>query len=238
MSYYYNGAGQRFELPERPLEPPDVNCPEAEGPKESELAFDAGTHTYWLDGERLPSVTQLIGIYNPDSIQAGDPVELAMEAAAERGSLLHGYIGHRINGGDRDGYGLPGIYAAYADGVDLFLAEHELEPMLVETPLHGKAEGIRFAGTPNFVGLFDGVLCILDWKFVSRVQKTMAGAQLNGYLSLCMCNGVFPDALYCVQFLPQGTYRLYPAGTLADSFFLCLRAYREIHKKHPRGGIA
>ena len=161
-----------------------------------------------------------------------------MEAAAERGTVMHGYIEHRLNGGAREGYELPDGYDAYADGVDLFLAEHELEPMLVEAPLHGEAEGVQFAGTPDFVGLFDGTLCILDWKFVAQVQKTKVGAQLNGYMSLCLCNDIYPDALYCVQFLPDGTYRLYPAGTLADSFYLCLNVYREIHKKHPRGGIA
>lgn len=28
ISYYYNGAGQRFPLPERPLEPPDCRADE------------------------------------------------------------------------------------------------------------------------------------------------------------------------------------------------------------------
>lgn len=32
MSYYYNSAGQRFDLPERPLEPPD--CWGSEEPEE------------------------------------------------------------------------------------------------------------------------------------------------------------------------------------------------------------
>lgn len=36
MSYYYNTAGQRFALPERPLEPPDCwgeNVPEPDDPE-------------------------------------------------------------------------------------------------------------------------------------------------------------------------------------------------------------
>lgn len=243
MSWYYNPAGQRRALYDRPLEPPDcwqegADNEEEENMSEPELTFNAETHAYYLDGERVPSVTQLTGIFGPDPIQEGDPVELTMEAAADRGTTLHGYIEHRLNGGTREEYELPDSYGAYADGVDLFLAEHELEPMLVESPLHGEAEGVRFAGTPDFVGLFDGVLAVLDWKFVAQVQKTKVGAQLNGYMSLCLCNDVFPDALYCVQFLLDGTYRLYPTGTLADSFYLCLSVYREIHKKHPRGGIA
>lgn len=236
MSYYCNAAGQRFELPERPLEPPDCREPEVEQESAPVLTFDPEAHIYRLDGAQLPSVTHLTDIYS--TYVEGPDLELTMEAAAERGSVLHGYIEHRLNGGGREGYELPDAYADHADGVDLFLAEHELEPMLIESPLWGEAEGVRYAGTPDFVGLFDGALCILDWKFVAQVQKTKVGAQLNGYMSLCLCNDIFPDALHCVQFLPDGTYRLYPAGTLADSFYLCLSVYREIHKKHPRGGIA
>ena len=132
MSYYYNGAGQRYELPERPLEPPDCWAPEEQisGPV---LSFDPAAHVYRLDGKQVPSVTQLTSIFGPDSIQEGDSLELTMEAAAERGTVLHGYIEHRLNGGTREEYELPDGYAAYADGVDLFLAEHELDPMFRST---------------------------------------------------------------------------------------------------------
>lgn len=30
MAWYYNGAGQRYELPERPLEPPDCWRPKSQ----------------------------------------------------------------------------------------------------------------------------------------------------------------------------------------------------------------
>lgn len=244
MSFYYNGAGQRFELPERSLEPPDCwrddpNCEDedVDDMSEPELIFDADTHTYTLDGEALPSVTQLTGIYGTISMQEGDPLEQTMEAAAERGTVLHAYLEHRLWGGAREEFELPGAYEDYANGVDLFLSEHAIDPYLIETPLWGELDGVKFAGTPDFVGLFDGVLSVLDWKFVSQVQKTRVGAQLNGYMSLCLNSGWSPEKLFCVQFLPDGTYRLYPAGTLADGFSLCLSVWREIHKKHPRGAI-
>lgn len=40
MCYYYNAAGQRFELPERPLEPPDCRRDEPAEPEEEE--YDRG----------------------------------------------------------------------------------------------------------------------------------------------------------------------------------------------------
>ncbi len=36
MSYYQNGAGQRFDLPEQPLEPPDCWHEESGEPEEDE----------------------------------------------------------------------------------------------------------------------------------------------------------------------------------------------------------
>lgn len=242
--YYHNMAGQRFELPERPLEPPDCwRCEDGYDEEddvmdEPELSFDHDTHTYYLDGRAIPSVTQLTDIYSVLPVQEGDCLELTMEAAAERGTILHAYLEHRLWGGERDSFELPNDLDGHADGVDLFLAEHTLDPYLTETPMWGEADGVRFAGTPDYVGLFDGVLSVLDWKFVSQVQKTKVGAQLSGYLSLCMSGDWFPEKLWCVQFLPDGAYRLYPAGTLADSFYLCLSVWKEKHKKHPRGGIA
>lgn len=204
---------------------------------ENILTFDADTHTYTLDGREIPSVTRLVDIYGTP-VPGDSDLELTFEAAAERGTQLHGYIEHRLGGGSREEFELPDIYAGYADAVDLFLEEHTLEPMLFETAMWGENEDVRFAGTPDCIGVFDGTLSVLDWKFVSQVQKTKVGAQLSGYMSLCLCNDIFPEKLFCVQFLPDGTYRLYPAGTMADSFFLCLQVWKEKNKRHPRGAIA
>ena len=240
--FYYNAVGRRLYLPERSLEPPDfwqdnLNDEEGDDLSQQELTFDADTHTYRLGDEVLPSVTQLTKIYSVASVQEGDPLEQAMEAAAERGTILHAYLEHRLWGGAREEFELPDAYGGYADGVDLFLSEHSIDPYLIETPMWGELDGVKFAGTPDFVGMFDGTLSVLDWKFVSQVQKTRVGAQLNGYMSLCLNSDWSPEKLFCVQFLPDEAYQLYPAGTLADSFSLCLSVWGEIHKKHPRGAI-
>ncbi len=202
----------------------------------AELLFFDESHRYELDGKALPSVTQLTDVFGTYS----EELELTMEAAAERGSVLHGYIEYRLLGGVREDYELPDEWGAYADAVDLFLSEHTMEPMVVETAMWAAPEGYpAFAGTPDYVGDFDGALTVLDWKFVSQVQKTKVGAQLAGYGLLCRQNGVYPDRVACVQFLPDGTYQLYPAGKEGEKdFSLCLDIYQAKIKKHPRGGIA
>lgn len=202
-----------------------------------ELLFNADTHTYTLDGKIIPSVTQLTDIYSTAQIEEDSDLELTFEIAAERGTLLHGYLEYALSNDDPgDGFPLPDAYSGYIDAINLFLAEHELEPMLIEKMLVSEDEFV-FAGTPDYVGLFDGELVILDWKFVSQVQKTKIGAQLNGYKILCENNGIYPEKLYCVQFLAGGQYRLYPVTDYGDPFDLACKVYIYKTIKHPKGGI-
>lgn len=208
---------------------------------ERELIFEPEGHRYLLDGVEIPSVTQLVApLGSQQEVDEGDDMELTIEAAAERGVVLHGYIEHRLKGGCRADYELPDAWMGYADAVDLFLAEHSVVPYLVETALYDlEGDGTAYAGTVDCVADLDNTLTVLDWKFVSQVQKTKVGAQLCGYHFLCVNNDIFPDALACVQFLPDGTYRLYPAGGGGvKDFDLCMELYKAKKKKHPKGGIA
>lgn len=202
-----------------------------------DVTFDESRHAYTVDGAPVPSVTQLVAPLGADYDEPeDDALALSVEAAADRGTTMHAYLAHRLGGGAPEEFELPDAYAPYADAVELFLSEHRIEPYLVEQPL-GAAD---FAGTPDLVADFDGVLSILDYKFVSQIAKSKVGAQLGGYFTLCNENALCPDALRAVQFLPDGTYRLYPAdiGQSLASFHVCKTLYEIKTKKHPRGAIA
>ena len=78
--------------------------------------------------------------------------------AATRGDSIHDLLERRATGApDRE---LEGEARAFASGVDLFLAEHDLEPWHTEVTLFGDG----YAGTADFLGLFDGVPVLLDYK--------------------------------------------------------------------------
>lgn len=200
-----------------------------------DLDFDPETHQYRLGGGSVPSVTQIVAPLGEDFDEPEGDLELTIEAAADRGVTMHAYIAHRLTGGEPEDFELPGEYLPYAEAVELFLAEHSITPLLIETALPGP----DYAGTPDLVAQFDGPIAVLDCKFVSAVAKSKVGAQLGGYQGLCEHNGVFPEALYAVQFLPDGTYRLYPAGEGAAraAFTVCHTMYKLKTKKHPRGRI-
>lgn len=199
-----------------------------------ELLFYPETHTYTLDGKEIPSVTQLIEIYSTAKVEENSDLDLTFESAAERGTLLHGYLEHRLTGGEVEDYEIPDAYSGYVEAIELFLLEHELEPMLIETPMHNRG---YFAGTPDYIGGFDGDTAILDWKFISQIQKTKVGAQLNGYRIMAERNDIYIDKLYCIQFLANGQYRLYPVSDDGETFDWCYKVYQAKNMKHPRGGI-
>ncbi len=199
------------------------------------IEFDEAAHRYTVDGVTVPSVTQLVSPLGGPELTEDDSLELTVEAAADRGVTMHAYLAHRLQDGEREDFELPDAYLPYADAVELFLAEHQIIPLLIETALPGPG----FAGTPDLVCEFDGVSAILDYKFVAQVAKSRVGAQLGGYRALCEHNGIYVDKLFGVQFLPDGAYRIYPADvTQADVAFTVCRTLHEIKtKKHPRGRI-
>ena len=200
------------------------------------VVFDELTHTYRNEaGELFPSVTQLVAPLGDDYDEPDEMMESVLDYATERGITMHAYLAHRLAGGDEDDFELPSAYLSYADAVEKFLAEHSIDPLLIEYPLGGDG----FAGTPDLVCIFDGTEAILDYKFVSSVSKSKVGAQLAGYACLCRSNGIHPEALFAVQFLRDGTYRLYPIGEQAarNAFELCRAVYETKNRKHPRGRI-
>lgn len=90
------------------------------------LDFDEALHQYRIDGVPVPSVTQLVAPLGADIDDLDDNMELTVEAAADRGVTMHAYLAHRLNGGTPGEFELPDIYQDYANGVELFLAEHRI----------------------------------------------------------------------------------------------------------------
>ncbi len=199
------------------------------------LEYDPEKHQYHVDGKLVPSVTQLVAPLGADFDDPDDMLESVLDAATDRGATIHAYIEHRLLGGDPEDFELPSMYLPYADAVELFLAEHSIVPIAIETSMAVQ----DFAGTPDLVCEFDGTDAILDWKVVSQIAKSKVGAQLGGYGVLCCANGLFPEKLYAVQFLKTGEYRLYPVDSVhaGAAFSLCLDVYRLKTKSHPRGRI-
>ena len=199
----------------------------------SELTFVPETHSYFLDGEQIPSVSELIEPYSLINTDEDSMSLRAIIRAADRGTELHSYLECLFN--DEE----PMMYTAYAPyyrAIDKLLDEHVVEPYFTEQMMWAETDGVKFAGTIDCFADFDGVPTLLDWKFVASVQKYKVGAQLNFYRALMEQNGVAPDQMKCIQFLPE-RYRIYTVDTSDGGIHTAIQVYKYKHIKHQKGRI-
>ena len=198
-----------------------------------QVTLDSATHTYTLDdGTKLPSVSEIISPLGPD-FDAIPEMELVIDAAAEPGTVLH-KVFELLLSSETD-VDCPDAYAGYIAAIRLFLAEHTIVPLAVEQPMYSPTMGV--AGTPDLLCEMDDALTLIDYKFVAQMAKTRVKAQLNAYRLMYEEQGVMPDKLLAVQFLPNGLYCLYPVAQDTTEWELCLALHRLKNKKHPKGAI-
>ena len=199
------------------------------------IEFDRETHTYTVDGKVVPCVSEIIAPLGAD-MDEGDELEFAIERAAERGTVFHRVLERHFRGEENITEAeVPSEYEPYMEAVRLFLSEHDIQPLFIETALFCQKHGI--AGTPDLLCIMDGVLTLLDYKFVAQIAKAKVKAQLNAYRLGFEEKDIYPDVMYAIQFLKDGTYRLYPVAFDDSGLELCVALRAEKNKKHPRGRI-
>lgn len=142
------------------------------------VEFDAASHIYSVEGERLPSVTQILqgcGIVD----LSGVPVQ-ALDYAAERGTAVHRFC-EFLDQGEADwaqieGTPLEGYCRAYAQ----FREDTGFSPRLVEHRFSASVHGMRYAGTVDREGDIGGRATVLDLKTGTTEQRSWC-VQLAAY---------------------------------------------------------
>ena len=184
------------------------------------LFFDEG-HKYTLDGEELPSVSQLTRFISREIY--GDVGQFNLDRAAERGTAVHKATELL------DKYGTAEIdedISPYLKAYIAFRKEHKCEWQKIEYATHHPEN--LYAGTLDRVGTVDGKLVVLDIKTSSTIQKPLYTAQLNLYREM------LPDPieqLIILHLRKDGTYKLIDIpidDTLADA---CITMHEALKKK-------
>ena len=184
------------------------------------LFFDEG-HKYTLDGEDLPSVSELTRFISREIY--GDVGQFNLDRAADRGTAVHKATELL------DKYGTAEIdedIAPYLQAYIAFRKEHKCEWQKIEYATHHPDN--LYAGTLDRVGTVDGNLAILDIKTSSTIQKPLYTAKLNLYRKM------LPDPieqLIILHLRKDGTYKLIDIpidDTLADA---CITMHEALKKK-------
>lgn len=145
----------------------------------SALTFDAAAHAYTLDAAPVRSVTGLlrkVGLVNFDKIPP-----TILEAARHRGTTVHQAI-HYYNEQDLDVLEFcrtfPG-YAGYLQSWMRLMDTGRLQTVLCEHRIASRYP--RYAGTLDWLGLFDGQAAILDFA-TGRPEDAAKHLQTAGYV--------------------------------------------------------
>jgi hypothetical protein len=145
------------------------------------LTFDARDHVYRFDGQKIPSVTQIIkgaGLMGDFSDALGD----AMNAAATRGTFVHKAVELDLDG-DLDESSLrPDIL----ESVNVFRtarAELGIKPLRSEFKVFHPV--YRYAGTVDLLATIAGTVYVIDLKNGAlaewhRIQTAMYFMGLDG----------------------------------------------------------
>ena len=184
------------------------------------LFFDEG-HKYTIDGEELPSVSEITRFISREIY--GDVGQFNLDRAADRGTAVHKATELL------DKYGTAEIdedISPYLKAYIAFRKEHKCEWQKIEYATHHPEN--LYAGTLDRVGTVDGKLVVLDIKTSSTIQKPLYTAQLNLYRKM------LPDPieqLVILHLKKDGTYKLIDIpidDTLADA---CITMHEALKKK-------
>lgn len=140
-----------------------------------DLAFDSDSHTYALNGRRVPSVTEVL---EPLQIFDGIPPDV-LEAARIFGS--HVAIACDMhNRGVLDWDSMDAFLASYIRGYLKFLAETSFVILASEERVGSLKFG--YAGTLDLRGIMNRKLWIVDSKSTAVLPRTV-GPQTSAYLA-------------------------------------------------------
>ena len=139
--------------------------------KGRQLDFMEEYHAYFVDGEQVESVTQLLKKIFPDKYS--DIPDHILKQACERGTQVHKAIEAYCKGFD-DGSDEVKDFRFLQKHYGFTVIENEL-PMILDFG------GKTYAGTTDMIFKMDDVLCLADIKTTSELDKNYLGYQLNLY---------------------------------------------------------
>lgn len=158
---------------------PGISAKITKIPVPKELHFAPEKHIYTVNGEQLPSVSQIIRLDDRSESYDGIP-EHVLQKAADRGNKVHAAIEQWIMDGCagdpwHDDPETHDYLMAFNDFVRLgFMQPFQSELLLYHPEL-------RYAGTIDILALVGGKPALIDVKTTSKYLERKCQLQLAGY---------------------------------------------------------
>lgn len=191
----------------------------------AQLLFYDEEHRYELDGEILPSVSEVLRFISREIY--GEITQYKLNNAADRGTRIHKACEVL------DKYGTVEVdaeIAPYIKAYMRFCREHAVKWTEIEKAIYHPS--LKYAGTIDRRGSVDGVTAMVDIKSSYQLHKPLVGAQLNGYDdAYTELKGEVTDKLFALHLKPDATYRLVEMPKDFTLFQSCLNIHNALKKK-------
>jgi hypothetical protein len=165
------------------------------------LTFDPDSHTYTLNGEKVPGITQIIA-----DMGLIDTAWFT-DYSRERGIFVHRIIQWHLSG-ELDEDTVDESLIGYLNAWKRFELDAGFVPTAIEAPL--ASELYRFAGTPDYIGRLNGCEAVIDAK--SGMISPATGLQLAAQEILAGR----PLKRFALQVMDTGKYKLTPYTSRSD----------------------
>ncbi len=190
----------------------------------AKLLFYDDTHRYTVDGEDVPSVSELTRFLARELYQ--DAPQFAIDSAAQRGTKIHKATEALDKFGSVE---IEDDLAPYLKAYVQFVKEHTPEWEKIEWAVCNEK---LYAGTLDRYGVMNGKKIILDIKTtgtITGMHKVLYSAGQNLYrLAVLKENPV--DELWILQLKKDGTYKLIQLDVNEDLARACITLHEAIRK--------
>ena len=188
------------------------------------LIFFDKDHTYQVDGEIVPSVSEILRFMSREIYDTVN--QYTLDNAADRGRRVHKACENI------DRYGSCEItrdIEPYVRAYMKFINDRSPQWMRIEHASHNAELG--YAGTIDRYGLICERNYIVDIKTNSQIKTPLVTAQLNGYDLSLQLEGIPVDGLAVLQLRNDGEYRFREIDKNPATFLACLTLHKALKKK-------
>jgi len=190
----------------------------------AKLIFFDERHEYQVDGEIVPSVSEVLRFISREVY--GDVVQFRLDHAAERGHNVHSACEQLDRFGSAE---ISAEIEPYIKAYIKFRKDHKPEWKKIEHAMNSPAFG--FAGTLDRYGIMDGQTVIVDLKSSYKVETAIVTAQLNAYCMLARENEMPVEKLFVLHLRKDATYKLIEIPTDERTFMSCMILHTALKKK-------
>lgn len=187
----------------------------------AKLIFFDRDHQYQVDGEPVPSVSEVLRFMSREIYDSATQFQL--QNAADRGTRIHKAT-EQI-----DRFGSCEVAAdieLYVRAYMQFLRDHKPHWEKIEHAMYHPK--LMYAGTLDRVGIIGGKRTVVDIKSTSRIVVPLVTAQVNAYAMMCTDT---IDQVAVLQLKPDGTYRFRILEDDTSTFAACLALHNALKKK-------